>query len=148
MLRLRPVWPRRGIETVPSKIIIVAAGVMLAATAQARSARTSNHDIAWYVQHPAARQATLNLCRSDTRFSRDADCSNAHYAETQAWSDDLDRRVKSDTASSIHSPSYWASNRLARIGVMAACRNPNTGYDPATCAAARAGDALDPRGRN
>lgn len=122
-----------------------AASLLLAAAVTcppAHAGRTSLHDIAWYVAHPAARQATLNLCHSDHRFAHDADCANADTAETHAWTEER----RSAAGNMLSDPGYWAANPLGRGAVLAACANPPTLYTPETCTAARQGEVLS-RGR-
>ena len=109
----------------------------------AHAGRASLHDIPWYVAHPAARRATLNVCHSDNRFAHDADCTNADTAETHAWAEERSRAA----GDILSDPSYWASNRLGRGAVLAACANPPTLYTPETCAAPHKGEAMAPSGR-
>ncbi len=125
--------------------ICVAVGVSLVAAlagSSARAGRASLHDIPWYVAHPAARRATLDVCHSDHRFSHDADCANADTAETRAWTEER-RRAAGDILSD---PNYWAGNPLGRGAVLTNCARQQSFYDPKTCAAARQGEALS-RGR-
>lgn len=114
----------------------------------------SLHDIPWYVAHDRARVATLNLCRSDHRFSRDVDCANAETAATAEWANRTGRGTPARRGSSrvmtldemLTSPTYYVENRLARVGTLASCRSARP--PPADeCAAARQGEAMDPRGR-
>lgn len=125
--------------------VLAAMGVSLTAALTgepARAGRASLHDIPWYLAHPAARRATLDLCHSDHRFSHDADCANADTAETRAWTEERSRAG----GDILSDPRYWAGNPLGRGAVLAACANPPTLYTPSTCAAARKGEALS-RGR-
>jgi len=121
------------------------------ALATAHGQATSLHDIPWYMGHDAARLATLNLCRNDHRFARDADCLNAETAEDRLYGQRAARKgqlAQGRSRSSVFdddllSPKYWADNRLARIGTLAECKTALTRYPPDVCAAARQGDALD-----
>ena len=125
--------------------ICVAVGISLTAAlagTPAYAARASVHDICWYVAHPAARRATLDLCHSDHRFSHDADCANADTAETRAWTEER-RRAGGDI---LGDPHYWAGNSLGRGAVLTNCARQQSFYDSRTCAAARQGEALS-RGR-
>ena len=108
----------------------------------AYAGRTSLHDIPWYVAHPAARRATLDVCHSDHRFAHDADCANADTAETHAWTEGRRRAA----GNILSDPSYWANNRLGRGAVLVNCARPQPFYAPETCAAAHKGEAMD-RGR-
>lgn len=122
---------------------------MLPQRAAAQQAQQSLHDIPWYQAHAQAREATMRLCHSDHRFEHDVDCKNAETAGTLDWG----RRSAQATPSGhgnqlfpeLADPRYWAANRLSRIGVIAACRGKSV-YTAETCAAARQGDTLDPRG--
>ena len=132
-------------------------GVLLAgAFTAAHGQRAALHDIPWYMTHDAARAATLNLCRSDHSFARDVDCANAETAEDRLWSQRAARGPQpggrqqpgrqtrtSPVDDILLSPTYWAENRLARIGTLAECRTALTRYPPDVCAAARQGEALD-----
>ncbi len=112
------------------------------ASTPAYAGRASLHDISWYVAHPTARRATLDLCHSDHRFSHDADCANADTAETHAWTEER-RHAAGDILSDPH---YWAGNPLGRGAVLTNCARQQSFYDPKTCAAARQGEVLS-RGR-
>ncbi len=123
-------------------------GALVPAHGQARSL----HDIPWYMANNAARAATLNLCRNDHRFARDADCLNAETAEDRLYGQRAARGIGPGQTQAqkggglfddLTSPQYWAANRLARIGVIASCKHPPTIYAPDICAAAQQGDALD-----
>lgn len=112
------------------------------------------HDIPWYQAHGAAREATTRLCHSDHSYRHNVDCMNAETAGTLDWGRRSANAARGASNSPSHGgdlfpqlsdPSYWAQNRLARIGVIAACNNPRTGYAPSTCAAARQGEVLDVR---
>ena len=131
-------------------------GVLLGGVfATAHGQATSLHDIPWYMAHDAARSATLNLCRNDHRFARDADCLNAETAEDRLWGQRAARGRQQAQAQpqgrprssmfddDLLSPQYWADNRLARTGTLAECKTTLTRYPPDVCAAARQGDALD-----
>ena len=125
--------------------VLAAVSVSLTAIlagSSARAGRASLHDIPWYVAHPAARRATLDVCHSDHRFSHDADCANADSAETRAWGQERARGA----FSSLTNPRYWAANRLGRTAALASCAQPHSLYAPDTCAAVRQGETLD-RGR-
>ena len=111
------------------------------------------HDIPWYMYNSAVRAATIKLCRSDNRFAHDVDCLNAESAEDRLWA----ARPSAETpeqpggprrktlADFILSPSYWAQNRTARLGVLTSCRShPGLSYRPDVCAAAAEGNRLDP----
>ena len=127
-------------------VVVAVVGLSFAAAVAgppARAGRASLHDIPWYVAHPAARRATLDVCHRDHRFAHDADCANADSAETHAWTEERSRAA----GDILSDPQYWASNRLGRGAVLAACANPPTLYTPETCAAAHKGDVMDPRGR-
>lgn len=124
------------------------------ALATAHGQPKSLHDIPWYMANNAARAATINLCRSDHRFARDVDCLNAETAEDRLWGQRAasgalpgQRQVQKGGGlfDDLISPQYWAANRLARIGVIAACKHPPSVYTPDVCAAAQQGDALDTR---
>lgn len=135
----------------------------LAAASPARAERAALHDIAWYMANAKARAATLSLCRSDHTFDRDPDCHNAESAELNLWADRSAARARDAAPPGaapapaparpkrpptpgelLTSPTYWAENRLARVGVLAACRVPGSIYTADTCAAARRADAADP----
>jgi len=112
------------------------------------------HDIPWYQAHGAAREATTRLCHSDHSYGHNVDCMNAETAGTLDWGRRSANAARQGTGTTrpdgeffpyLRDPSYWAQNRLARIGVLAACNVPRTSYAPSTCAAARQGDAMDPR---
>jgi len=112
---------------------------------------TSLHDIPWYMGHDAARSATLNLCRNDHRFARDADCLNAETAEDRLYGQRAARKgqlAQGRSRSSVFdddllSPKYWADNRIVRLGTLAGCNRPVPTVQPDVCAAARQGDTLD-----
>lgn len=127
------------------------AGVLLGGVVAAQGQTTSLHDIPWYMEHNAARSATLNLCRSDHRFSRDVDCANAETAEDRLWGQraaqgalpgQRQTRPGASPFSDLVSPSYWAANKLARLGALAGCNRPVPTVQPDVCAAARQGDAM------
>ena len=132
-------------------------GVLLAGTFTAAHAQPASlHDIPWYMAHDAARAATLKLCRSDHRFARDVDCANAETAEDRLWSQRAASGAQPGTRTqpggrprptlfddTVLSPTYWAENRLARIGKLAGCNKPVPTSLPDVCAAARQGEALD-----
>ena len=112
------------------------------------------HDIPWYQAHGPAREATTRLCHSDHSYGHNVDCMNAETAGTLDWGRRSAEAARGATNSPRHGndlfpqlsdPSYWAHNRLARIGVLGACRVPGTNYPPSECAAARQGEAMDPR---
>jgi len=133
------------------------AGILLGsalgdASATYGQATTSLHDISWYMSHDAARSATLNLCRNDHRFARDADCLNAETAEDRLWGQRAargaapgQRQVQKGGGlfDELTSPQYWANNRLLRSGTLAGCNKPVPTEQPDVCAAARQGDAMD-----
>ena len=137
-------------------------GVLLAGTFTAAHAQPASlHDIPWYMAHDAARAATLKLCRSDHRFARDVDCANAETAEDRLWSQRAAGGAQPGTRTQpggrprssplddiLLSPTYWAENRLARIGTLAECKTALTRYPPDVCAAARQGEGLDAARRN
>ena len=132
-------------------------GILLAGTFTAAHAQPASlHDIPWYMAHDAARAATLKLCRSDHRFARNVDCANAETAEDRLWSQRAAGGAQPGRQAqpggrprltlfddTLLSPTYWAENRLARTGTLAACKNPAAGYAPDVCAAARQGEAID-----
>ncbi len=112
------------------------------------------HDIPWYQAHGPAREATTRLCHSDHSYGHNVDCMNAETAGTLDWGRRSANAARQGTGTTrpdgeffpyLRDPSYWAQNRLARVGVIAACNVPRTSYAPSTCAAARQGDAMDPR---
>jgi hypothetical protein len=47
--------------------------------------RPARHNIDWYVRHGSDRGRMIRLCESDHSYDWDADCANAHSAETRAW---------------------------------------------------------------
>ncbi len=109
------------------------------------------HDIPWYMANPAARAATINLCRTDHRFARDVDCLNAETAEDRLYGQRAAKAgqlPQGQSRSSVFdddllSPQYWADNRLVRLGALVSCKKPVTIYPPDVCAAIQRGDALD-----
>jgi hypothetical protein len=137
--------------------LLSSAGILLGsvlggASASRGQATTSLHDIPWYMGHDAARSATLNLCRNDHRFARDADCLNAETAEDRLWGQRAAKGAAPGQRQAqkggglfddLTSPQYWADNRLSRLGVLASCKHPPTIYQPDVCAAAQQGDSLD-----
>ena len=122
------------------------------ATAHGQS-RQPLHDIPWYMANPAARAATINLCRTDHRFARDVDCLNAETAEDRLYGQRAARAGQVSPGRSrssvfdddLLSPQYWANNRLARQGTLVSCNRPVPIVQADVCAAARQGDALDTR---
>ncbi len=125
-------------------------GASVAAHGQARSL----HDIPWYMANNAARSATLNLCRNDHRFARDADCLNAETAEDRLYGQRAARGVGLGQTQAqkggglfddLTSPQYWAANRAGRQGLLVGCNRPVPTVQADVCAAARQGDALDTR---
>ncbi len=137
--------------------LLSSAGILLGsvlggASASRGQATTSLHDIPWYMGHDAARSATLNLCRNDHRFARDADCLNAETAEDRLWGQRAAKGAAPGQRQAqkggglfddLISPQYWAANRLLRAGTLAGCNRPVPTVEPDVCAAARQGDALD-----
>ncbi len=129
-------------------------GLLLAGSSALVRAQSSLHDIPWYMANNAARAATINVCRSDHRFAHDVDCANAETAEDRLYArraagaaggGQLSAgRSRSSVFDEQTSPQYWASNRLTRLGVLAACKHPPSVYAPDVCAAAQQGDAMDP----
>lgn len=125
--------------------------VLGGALATAHGQPTSLHDIPWYMANPAARSATLNLCRSDHRFARDVDCLNAETAEDRLYGQRAARAgqlPQRGSRSSVFdddllSPQFWANNRVVRMGTLAGCNKPVPTNQPDVCAAARQGDAID-----
>lgn len=120
------------------------------AVAQTAPPLPPRRDIPWFQAHGPAREATLRVCRSDHRYDRSVECLNADTAGTLDWgrrSAQAARHGRSggELFPQLSDPSYWAQNRLARVGVLAACGNPKTGYAPSTCAAARQGAAMEAR---
>lgn len=123
---------------------------LLIGTASAQTSPPPVRNIPWYQAHKAERESVLRACRTDHRYGRSFDCQNADTAGTLDWgrrSAQAARRGRPGTGPfpQLSDPSYWAQNRLARTGVLAACNNPRTGYAPSTCAAARQGESLDVR---
>ena len=132
-------------------------GVLLAGAFTAAHAQPASlHDIPWYMAHDAARAATLKLCRSDHRFARDVDCANAETAEDRLWSQRAAGGAQPGGQAqpggrprltifddTLLSPTYWADNRLARVGTLVGCNKPIPTNQPDVCAAARQGEALD-----
>ena len=136
---------RRTVAAWGAYVLVLAGGV-----APALAQPTSLHDIPWYMAHDAARTATLNVCRSDHRFSHDVDCANAETATDRLWGQRAaggaapgQAHGSSSLFGDLVSPQYWADNRLNRIGVIASCKAHIAFYKPETCAAAQQGDALD-----
>lgn len=126
-------------------VIAAAAAAMLLAP----TARAETRDIPWFAAHPAEREATLRLCRSDFRYSHLPDCANADMAGTRYWQQ---RGAGSDVWDSpLDDPNYWAENRMARLGAVDMCRKGQSDMPARSCAAAYLGDAMDkaahPRGR-
>ncbi len=135
-------------------VTVLSVVVSASTSAQSPPLPRSLHDIPWYVAHDRARVATLNLCRSDHRFSRDVDCANAETAATVEWGNRTGRGTQARPGSPrvltpeqmLTSPAYWAENRMARIGALANCRGalPLPADD---CVAALQGEAMDSRAR-
>lgn len=133
---------------------ILLGSVLGGASASRGQATTSLHDIPWYMSHDAARSATLNLCRNDHRFARDADCLNAETAEDRLWGQRAAKGVglgqkqaqnRAGPFDDLTSPQYWAANRAGRQGLLIGCNRPVPTVQADVCAAARQGDALDAR---
>lgn len=119
-------------------------------SAAAQQAPASARTIPWYQAHSPEREAVLRACRTTHAYGRNIDCLNADTAGTLDWgrrSAEAARHGSRDRGlfPQLRDPTYWAENRLARTGVLAACNSPRTGYAPSTCAAARQGEALDAR---
>lgn len=141
----------RHIFTVSALSAVVASG---ASAQSAPPPPRSLHDIPWYVAHDRARVATLNLCRSDHRFSRDIDCANAESAATVEWGNRTGRGTPARRGSPrvltpdemLTSPTFWAENPLARFSALTNCVGA---YPPPAdeCAAARQGAAMSSRAR-
>lgn len=116
---------------------------LLIAPAAAQERVQSLHDIPWYVDHPAERDVTIRLCQSDTAIARSPDCANANLAATRAHANHLARGSFNGVDSMLSDPKYWAANRIARAGQLSDCAHGLWNATPSSCAAARAGEAMD-----
>jgi hypothetical protein len=75
------------------------------------------HNIAWYVEHAAAREARLTWCHQDSSRADSFDCQNAQAASAGMTFQDSGNRDAND----MMSPAYWTANPIARTGVLVAC---------------------------
>lgn len=113
------------------------------------------HDIPYFMRSPDARRATLKLCRTDHRFYGNPECMNAADADDRLWRLRIEAQLSSPATTrsvggigAFQTPSYYATNPVARRGVLATCRNhPGLMYSPVVCANAAQGETLD-AGRN
>lgn len=103
----------------------------------------AQHDVAYYVAHAPARNATLKLCRSDMSYDRNPDCLNAQMAETRLRARDTED-VFARIYRQMHDPEWWSENGGPGLGGMVeACSNGGpTTMTPSECDAARAGRAI------
>lgn len=55
--------------------------------------KEATHNIAWYAQNHAAREAMLRKCRSDMAMSRRVECLNAEAGSNASYSNRLNSRA-------------------------------------------------------
>lgn len=147
-------WARR-----PVLAAAFAASAFAFCVPGATPAEAVERDIAWYMSRPGARAAVLDACRADHRVTAasPAECANAETAETRLWGAKAARRAgvaplpaapagrpgrTLSPGEMLRSAEFWATNHLARVGALAACRVPGNAYSPQECAAARRGAAI------
>lgn len=82
------------------------------------------HDIPWYSQHRAERDATLAWCHVDTSRLRMWDCHNAEAASNERV---LSRQQPRDF---LTDPNYWRANPMLRDGVLRICAHPSDADGP------------------
>lgn len=90
----------------------------LAASATAHDVQAALHDIPWYMQHRAERDATLNWCHMDESRTRMSDCRNAEAAGNERV---LSQPMAGDFLADSR---WWRANPMVRDGVLRICANP------------------------
>ena len=115
---------------------VLLAILSLLASAPAWAQPAALHNIHWYVEHTAAREATLTWCHQDSSHADSFDCQNAQAAAAGVMFRDIGNRDLND----MMSPAYWTANPLARTGVLRACarRKPGDEMQYPYCGAASA----------